>query len=161
MGIRYDSADSEDGLIAQINTTPLVDVMLVLLIIFLITIPVVVQQVPIELPKERNVVTQTKPENVVIAVNLPIEANQRKDANAENVIITVDAQGAIYWFETKLPDANGLPELLGKIAAMQPQPELHIRGDARADYASVGQVVQAAQQAGIARIGFLTEPPSR
>jgi len=140
MGIRYESADSEDGLIAQINTTPLVDVMLVLLIIFLITIPVV---------------------NSSIAVNLPIESNQRKDANAENVIITVDAQGAIYWFETKLPDANGLPELLGKIAAMQPQPELHIRGDARADYASVGQVVQAAQQAGIARIGFLTEPPSR
>jgi biopolymer transport protein ExbD len=140
MGIRYDSADSEDGLIAQINTTPLVDVMLVLLIIFLITIPVV---------------------NSSIAVNLPVESNQRKDANSENVIITVDAQGAIYWFETKLPDANGLPELLGKIAAMQPQPELHIRGDARADYASVGQVVQAAQQAGIARIGFLTEPPSR
>jgi biopolymer transport protein ExbD len=140
MGIRYESADSEDGLIATINTTPLVDVMLVLLIIFLITIPVV---------------------NSSIAVNLPLEANQQKDPNRENVIITVDAQGAIYWFETKLPDASGLPELLGKIAAMQPQPELHIRGDARADYASVGQVVEAAQQAGIARIGFLTEPPSR
>jgi biopolymer transport protein ExbD len=140
MGIRYESADSEDGLIAQINTTPLVDVMLVLLIIFLITIPVV---------------------NSSIAVKLPAESNQQKDANRENVIITVDAQGSIYWFETKLPDASGLPELLGKIAPMQPQPELHIRGDARADYAPVGQVVQAAQQAGIARIGFLTEPPSR
>jgi biopolymer transport protein ExbD len=140
VGIRYDSADSEDGLIAQINTTPLVDVMLVLLIIFLITIPVV---------------------NSSIAVNLPVEMNQQKDPNRENVIITVDAQGAIYWFDTKLPDASGLPELLGKIAVMQPQPELHIRGDARADYASVGKVVEAAQQAGIARIGFLTEPPSR
>jgi biopolymer transport protein ExbD len=140
MGIRYDSADSEDGLIAQINTTPLVDVMLVLLIIFLITIPVV---------------------NSSIAVHLPVETNQQKDPNRENVIITVDAAGSIYWFETKLPDASGLPELLGKIAGMQPQPELHIRGDARADYASIGKVVEAAQQAGIARIGFLTEPPSR
>jgi biopolymer transport protein ExbD len=140
MGIRYESADSEDGLIAQINTTPLVDVMLVLLIIFLITVPVV---------------------NSSIAVKLPLESNQQKDPNRENVIITVDAQGGIYWFETKLPDATGLPELLGKIAAMQPQPELHIRGDARADYAPIGQVVEAAQRAGIARIGFLTEPPSR
>ena len=140
MGIRYDGADAEDGLIATINTTPLVDVMLVLLIIFLITIPVV---------------------NSSIAVKLPVESNQQKDPNRENVIITVDAQGAIYWFETRLPDASGLPELLGKIAAMQPQPELHIRGDARTDYAPIGQVVQAAQQAGIARIGFLTEPPSR
>ena len=140
MGMRFDNVDAEDGLIASINTTPLVDVMLVLLIIFLITIPVV---------------------NSSIAVNLPIEANQQKDPNRENVIITVDAQGSIYWFETKLPDASGLPELLGKIAVMQPQPELHIRGDARADYASIGQVVEAAQQAGIARIGFLTEPPGR
>ncbi|MDB5861843.1 MAG: Biopolymer transport protein ExbD/TolR [Ramlibacter sp.] len=140
MGMRFDSTDSEDGLIASINTTPLVDVMLVLLIIFLITIPVV---------------------NSSIAVKLPLEPNVQKDANRENVIITVDAQGAIYWFETRLPDASGLPELLARVAAMQPQPELHIRGDARADYAPIGQVVEAAQQAGIARIGFLTEPPSR
>ena len=140
MGIRYDSVDSEDGLIATINTTPLVDVMLVLLIIFLITIPVV---------------------NSSIAVALPREQNQQKDPNRENVIITVDAKGAIYWFETRLPDASGLPELLGKVAVMQPQPELHIRADARADYAPVGQVVRAAQEAGIARIGFLTEPPGR
>jgi biopolymer transport protein ExbD len=140
MGIRYDSTDSEDGLIATINTTPLVDVMLVLLIIFLITVPVV---------------------NSSIAVALPREQNLQKDPNRENVIITVDAQGALYWFDTKLPDASGLPELLGKVAGMQPQPELHIRADARADYAPVGKVVQAAQEAGIARIGFLTEPPGR
>ena len=141
MGIRYNGGrENEDALIAEINTTPLVDVMLVLLIIFLITIPVV---------------------NSQVAVTLPREPNVRKEAAQENVIVTVDAHGAIYWFETRLPDHRGLPELLGKIAAMQPQPELHIRGDARADYASIGQVVLAAQQAGIARIGFLTEPPGR
>jgi biopolymer transport protein ExbD len=141
MAIRYaQRPDAEDTLIAEINTTPLVDVMLVLLIIFLITIPVV---------------------NSAVAVSLPREPNQARDAQRESVIVTVDAQGTLYWFETRLPDASGLPELLGQIAAMQPQPELHIRGDARADYDAVGRVVLAAQQAGIARIGFLTEPPGR
>jgi biopolymer transport protein ExbD len=141
LAIRYRQANQgEDALIAEINTTPLVDVMLVLLIIFLITIPVV---------------------NSAIAVNLPREPNLAKDAQRENVIITVDAQGAIYWFNTRLPDHSGLPELLGQVAAMQPQPEVHIRADARADYLPVGQVVTAAQQAGIARIGFLTEQPGR
>ena len=141
MAIRYASQqEGDDRLIAEINTTPLVDVMLVLLIIFLITIPVV---------------------NSQVAVNLPREQNLRKDAQQENVIVTVDAQGAIYWFDTRLPDHRGLPELFGRIAQMQPQPELHIRGDARADYDAVGRVVLAAQQAGIARIGFLTEPPGR
>ena len=141
MGIRYAAQqEGEDALIAEINTTPLVDVMLVLLIIFLITIPVV---------------------NSSIAVSLPREQNQKQNAEQENVIVTVDAQGAIYWFETRLPDAQSLTELLAKIATMQPQPELHIRGDVRADYESVGRVVLAAQQAGIARVGFLTEPPGR
>ena len=140
MAIRYASSDSEDGLIAEINTTPLVDVMLVLLIIFLITIPVV---------------------NSAIAVNLPREPNQLQDPNREDVIITVDAQGHIYWFDTQLPDQATLAKLLAEVAPLQPQPEVHIRGDARADYAPIGQVVQAAQQAGIARVGFLTEPPGR
>ena len=141
MAIHY-AADQqgEDALIAQINTTPLVDVMLVLLIIFLITIPVV---------------------NSTIAVQLPREQNQRRDAQQEDVIVTVDAQGGTWWFETKLPDQAALTELLTKVAAMQPQPELHIRADARADYESIGQVVYAAQQSGMARIGFLTEPPER
>jgi biopolymer transport protein ExbD len=141
MGIRYAAQqEGDDALIAEINTTPLVDVMLVLLIIFLITIPVV---------------------NSSIAVSLPREQNLARDAQQENVIVTVDAQGAIYWFDTKLPDAKALAELLAKVSAMSPQPELHIRGDVRADYESVGRVVLAAQQAGIARIGFLTEPPNR
>ena len=141
MAIRYAAQqEGEDALIADINTTPLVDVMLVLLIIFLITIPVV---------------------NSTVAVNLPREQNLRRDAQQENVIVTVDAQGATYWFETRLPDQAALTELLKKIAAMQPQPELHIRGDVRAEYEAVGRVVLSAQQAGIARIGFLTEPPAR
>ena len=139
MGMSYrDPAEGDDALIAQINTTPLVDVMLVLLIIFLITIPVV---------------------NSTIAVQLPRENNQRQDAQQENVIVTVDAAGGLWWFDTKLPDAQALQELLVKIAAMQPQPELHIRGDVRAEYDAVGRVVLAAQRAGIARVGFLTEPP--
>jgi biopolymer transport protein ExbD len=141
LGIRYrEQQEGEDALIATINTTPLVDVMLVLLIIFLITIPVV---------------------NSTIAVTLPREQNQRRDAQQENVIVTVDAANAIWWFNTRLPDAGGLKELLTQVAGMQPQPELHIRGDVRADYEAVGRVVLAAQQAGIARIGFLTEPPGR
>jgi biopolymer transport protein ExbD len=140
VAIRYAAADQDDALIAQINTTPLVDVMLVLLIIFLITIPVV---------------------NSSVAVALPREQNQRVDPQQENVIVTVDARGAVYWFDTRLPDRATLVELLKKISAMQPQPELHIRADVRAEYAAVGPVVLAAQQAGIARIGFLTEPPSR
>ena len=141
MAIHYRSAqENEDTLIAEINTTPLVDVMLVLLIIFLITIPVV---------------------NSSIFVSLPREPNQARESHPDNVIVTVDAQGALYWFDTPLPDASGLPELLGRVAGMRPQPELHIRGDARADYDRIGQVVYAAQQAGIARIGFVTEPPGR
>ena len=139
MAIRYAAQqEGEDALIAEINTTPLVDVMLVLLIIFLITIPVV---------------------NSAIAVALPREQNQRADAQQENVIVTVDAQGGTWWFDTRLPDAQALKDLLTKIAAMQPQPEVHIRGDVRADYEAIGRVVLAAQQAGVARVGFLTEPP--
>ena len=141
MAIHYaPQQEGEDALIAEINTTPLVDVMLVLLIIFLITIPVV---------------------NSSIAVTLPREQNRATDAQQENVIVTVDAQGAIYWFDTRLPDAKVLETLLAKTAAMQPQPELHIRADARAEYDAVGRVVYAAQQAGVARVGFLTEPPAR
>ena len=141
MAINFAAAnEGDDPLIAQINTTPLVDVMLVLLIIFLITVPVV---------------------NSSIAVTLPREQNRQVDAQQENVIITVDARGATYWFDTPLPDRRALVELLQRIAAMQPQPEVHIRSDARADYASVGRVVLAAQQAGVARIGFLTEPAGR
>jgi biopolymer transport protein ExbD len=125
---------------AAINTTPLVDVMLVLLIIFLITIPAIVQQVPMELPKERNVPTQTKPENIVIAIN--------KD-------------GDVFWGMEYLKDSKALFEKLKKVAVMVPQPEVHIRADENARYESVGKVVATAQRASIMKIGFITEPPPR
>ena len=130
----------EEEVIAAINTTPLVDVMLVLLIIFLITIPVVVQQVPLELPKERNVVTQTKPENIVIAIN--------KD-------------GDVFWGREYVKDSKALFERLKKVATVVPQPEIHIRADENARYESVGKVVATCQRASILKIGFITEPPER
>jgi biopolymer transport protein ExbD len=97
--------------------------------------------------------------NSSVFVSLPREPAQAQGPQVEDVIVTVDAQGAIYWFDTRLPTADDLQQLLGRAAALKPQPELHIRADARADYAAVGTVVYAAQQTGIARIGFLTEPP--
>ena len=141
MAINLASADGdEDEMNATINTTPLVDVMLVLLIIFLITVPVVTQSVQLELPKERNQPTQTKPENIVIAVN--------KD-------------GDIFWNMEYMRDSKALFEKLKVIAVMQPQPEVHIRGDSEARYESVGRVVATAQRASILKIGFITEPPPR
>jgi len=125
---------------AAINTTPLVDVMLVLLIIFLITIPVVIQQIPMELPKERNQVTQTKPENIVIAIN--------KD-------------GDVFWGMEYLKDSRALFEKLKKVAVQVPQPEVHIRADEEARYESVGRVVATCQRASILKIGFITQPPPR
>ena len=134
------SKEQDDALMAQINTTPLVDVMLVLLIIFLITIPVVNSSILVRLPKESIQMRETKPENIVISV---------------------DAAGGIYWFDTRLAGTDALLQRLGQVAGMNPQPEVHIRGDQRAEYESVGKVVYAAERAGIARIGFITEPPPR
>jgi len=132
--------EAEQEVIAAINTTPLVDVMLVLLIIFLITIPVVVQQIPVKLPAERNVVTQTKPENIVIAVS--------KD-------------GDVFWNMEYMRDSRALFDKLKVIAVMVPQPEVHIRADQETRYESVGRVVATAQRASILKIGFITEPPPR
>jgi biopolymer transport protein ExbD len=139
MAIRY-RPEPDDVLMSQINTTPLVDVMLVLLIIFLITIPVVNSSIVVSLPREEVQVRETRP---------------------ENVIVSVDAEGGIYWFETRLAGADQLAQRLALVAAQKPQPEVHIRGDARADYDSIGRIVLAAQQMGIERIGFITEPPAR
>src|SRR5256885_16027540 len=132
--------EAEQEVMADINTPPLVDVMLVLLIIFLITIPVVIQQVPVELPKERNLPTQTKPENIVIAVN--------KD-------------GDVFWNLEYMRDSKALFEKLKTVATQNPQPEVHIRADQDARYESVGRVVATAQRASILKIGFITEPPPR
>ena len=135
-----DSAAGEDRVNASINTTPLVDVMLVLLIIFLITVPVVTQTVPVELPKERNVVRQTKPENIEISV---------------------DRAGAVYWNAQPLRDQQALLDRLKLVAVKEPQPAVQIRGDAKTHYEAVGRVLLACQQASISRIGFVTEPPAR
>ena len=140
MSMQVGDAGAEDEVIVNINTTPLVDVMMVMLIIFLITIPVVVQNVPVELPKERNVPTQTKPENVVIAVN--------KD-------------GDVFWNLEYMRDNKALFEKLKTIAQVNPQPEVHIRADQDARYESVGRVVATCQRASILKIGFITEPPAR
>ena len=142
MAMTVGQADSEadQEVMSAINTTPLVDVMLVLLIIFLITIPVVVQQVPVSLPKERNEVTQTKPENIVIAVN--------KD-------------GDVFWNMEYIRDSKALFEKLKPIAVIVPQPEVHIRADEETRYESVGRVVATLQRASILKIGFITEPPPR
>ena len=138
MNVGGDSGDGEEEVNSTINTTPLVDVMLVLLIIFLITIPVVTQSITLELPKERNVVTVTKPENVLLAVS--------KD-------------GDVYWNTHQIRDIDELVALLTEKAKQKPQPEVHIRGDQSARYESIGRVVFACQRAGIAKVGFITEPP--
>jgi biopolymer transport protein ExbD len=138
MAVGSPDDDAEDQMNSTINTTPLVDVMLVLLIIFLITIPVVTQSIQLKLPEERNVPTQTKPENILLAVS--------KD-------------GDVYWNTRRMPDIEALLVELKKEAVKEPQPEVHIRGDQDARYESVGRLVVACQRAGIAKVGFITEPP--
>ena len=140
MAMNVGSDSDEDEVIAAINTTPLVDVMLVLLIIFLITIPAINNNIPVQLPPERNVPTATKPENIVISV---------------------DKDGDIYWGPTKLADTDELFDRLKVEAIKNPQPEVHIRGDTDARYESVGKAVYTMQRASILKIGFITEPPPR
>jgi biopolymer transport protein ExbD len=139
MAMNVGGAD-EDDVVSTINTTPLVDVMLVLLIIFLITIPAVHYSVQINLPKERNEIRESKPENIVISV---------------------DTKGQLYWHDAKVNGIDSLVERLKKVAKMEPQPEVHIRGDLSAQYESVGRAVYACQRAGIAKVGFITEPPPK
>ncbi len=140
MAFNVGSDSGEDEINASINTTPLVDVMLVLLIIFLITIPVVTQTVPMSLPKETNIARQTKPENIDISVN--------KD-------------GDVFWNAKLVPDNDALVDKLKKIGVLNPQPEVHIRGDEKSRYESIGRVVFACQRAGILKISFVTEPPAK
>jgi biopolymer transport protein ExbD len=138
MAISYKEAgDDDDAVLSEINTTPLVDVMLVLLIIFLITIPVI---------------------NTSVAVRLPRQSNQLQQSQPETVVISVDARGGTYWFDARLADLQSLQDKLRQVATHSPKPEVHIRGDARADYEAVARVLYACQQAGITRIGFVTEP---
>jgi len=128
----------EDGqAMSDINVTPLVDVMLVLLIIFIITVPVIIQQVPVTLPKATNVPTQTKPENITIAI---------------------DAAGNVYWNNGKVANRQTLLDFVKAAAVQVPQPEIHIRGDRNARYEAVGRVMYTIQRGGVVKVGFITEP---
>ena len=132
------SKEGDEAVMSSINTTPLVDVMLVLLIIFLITIPVVTTSIPITLPKERVDVRETKP---------------------ENVIISVDKDSKVYLYESRIDDVDTLVEKLKKVANIKPRPEVQVRGDMEARYEGVGKVLLACQRAGIVKVAFITEPP--
>ena len=135
MSMSVGESDGEE--MCDINTTPLIDVMLVLLIIFLITVPVINKVVPVKLPDAANIPTQTKPENIVIAV---------------------DAAGNIYWNNAVLANAQELLDKVKAKAVVKPQPEIHIRADKNAMFQSVGRVLYAIQRGGIVKVGFITQP---
>lgn len=133
----------EDELNSTINTTPLVDVMLVLLIIFLITVPVITKSVPVELPEQVNIPTTTRPENIVIAI---------------------DRSGNTFWNDQYMGDYMELLDRLkntnqSAVESGRPLPEVHVRADRRVRYEYVGRIVFLAQRAGTPKIGFILEPP--
>jgi biopolymer transport protein ExbD len=132
--------DADDEVMCAINTTPLVDVMLVLLIVFMITIPVVVYTMPLQLPKEVTHPFQTRPENVALSIT--------KD-------------GDVFWNNRRVPDNAALLDKLKTIAVLVPQPEIKVYGDENVRYEFVGRVVLALQRAGIAKLSFVVEPPRR
>jgi len=135
------SAGDDDELNATINVVPLCDIMLVMLIIFLITIPVIVKVVPVNLPNARNIATETKPENIVVAVT----ANE--DVYFNNAPVSYS-------------DLHGrfLSALLHAAKSGTPLPEVHIRADRNVRFEAVGRAILAAQQAGVPKVGFITEP---
>ncbi len=137
MSMNVGGSGGEQGAIASINTTPLVDVMLVLLIIFLITIPVINKTVKVNLPKAVNIPTQTKPENITIAV---------------------DKDGNVYWNDKRVGSREDLLADVKAAAVRKPQPEIHIRGDKETRYEAIGKVMYMIQRGGIVKVGFLTEP---
>jgi biopolymer transport protein ExbD len=139
MSVGSDNGE-EDAVMSEINTTPLVDIMLVLLIIFLITSPVVLKLQKINLPSETNQAVKTKPEDVNIVVN--------KD-------------GDMYWNQKRLANTDELFEFLKKESVKLPQPEVHIRGDQDTKYEAIGRVLFTAQRAGVQKVGFITEPPDK
>ncbi|USE82640.1 ExbD/TolR family protein [Acinetobacter tibetensis] len=139
MGMMVSSDDSEDDVIGTINTTPLVDIMLVLLIIFLITVPVAIHTVPVKLPEEKNTPYANKPENIQLAVN---------------------KNGDVFWNEKYIEDKATLMTRLQAEAQKRPQPEVHIRGDQQTHFDAIDQVINATKHAGIGKIAFVTTPPA-
>ena len=132
-------SDADDDFNPEINTTPLVDVMLVLLIIFIITIPVMNHSVKIELPRATNQPNETRPENINLAI---------------------DAEGRFYWNAEPVDPAQ-LNTRIAAAAKMHPQPELHLRAERTTQYEKVAQVMAAAQSGGLSKIGFVTDPGKR
>jgi biopolymer transport protein ExbD len=138
MSMSVGSPDEDDAAsISEINTTPLVDIMLVLLIIFLITVPVAMDLAKVEIPKAVNIATQTKPENITISVN---------------------ESGQIFWNASVVPDRQVFFQKIVAEARKVPQPEFHIRGDKAARYEAVGRVINSLQRGGIVKVAFITEP---
>ncbi len=137
MNLYASDESSNEGLMAEINTTPLVDVMLVLLIIFLLTIPVVSNSINLQ---------------------LPAESGRTHQINSDHVVISVDAAGTVYYNQSPISDPSALLAQFQTLALIQPQPEIHIRADATVPYAFVGVVVDLAQQAGFAKVGLVTQP---
>ena len=135
MSVQTES-EEEHTVMSEINTTPLVDIMLVLLIIFLITIPIITKTVKLDLPKATNIPTVTKPENITISV---------------------DQGGNIYWNGAQVKDRDALISKVLVEAVKVPQPEIHIRGDAGVRFEAIGRTLFAIQRGGIVKIGFLTE----
>ncbi|MEJ8853823.1 biopolymer transporter ExbD [Variovorax robiniae] len=135
----FGTQDEPDEVMNEINMTPLVDVMLVLLIIFIITVPVMKHAVAIDLPRASSERELTKPENIVFSIK---------------------ADGSYYWNDQPVSDADLGPRLAAE-AAKEPQPELHIRGDKDVRYERVAKAMSAAREAGVRKIGFITEPDAK
>lgn len=138
--MHFGPSDGDDELLTTINTTPLVDVMLVLLIIFLITIPVVTTSVKVDLPREVQQPRETKPDNIILSVN---------------------ARGQAFLFDTPLRNQAEMVKQLQTLADKKPQPEVQIRGDAQTDYEAVGRVLFAAQSVGLTKVRFVTDPQAK
>jgi biopolymer transport protein ExbD len=138
MAMSIQNEEEERGVMSEINTTPLVDVMLVLLIIFLITIPIILKvPVKVQVPKANNIPTQTKPENITLFI---------------------DTAGNVFWNQQHVSDMTTLVYYVEKEAVKVPQPEIHIRADANTDYGNVGKVIAAINRGGVVKVGFITEP---
>ena len=122
---------------SEINTTPLVDVMLVLLVIFIITAPLLTHSINLDLPNAQAPASAEKPETITLSI---------------------DGSGTIFWNEERLADPAQLEARLAQAARRQPQPELHLRADRETRYQKIAELMSSAQRAGIAKIGFVTDP---
>jgi biopolymer transport protein ExbD len=140
---KFDLMEGESGgerISSEINVIPLVDVMLVLLIIFMVTIPIIVRSIELTLPIAENIVTETTPENITLAV---------------------DTNGNFYWNEEFVATSDELFERLAEVAVLVPQPEVHIRADKDVRFEFVGRVMYNLQRASILKVGFITNPELR